>query len=253
MDPVKDTHTANDLTLLYYTASKISDFCGENVRKHLLEVNKNKFPIVSVSQKPLNFGENICVGEIGMSAYNCYKQILTGAMVVKTKYLACCEDDTLYTMEHFSHRPSADDTFAYNINMWFTDDTFFWYKEETAMCMCIAPTELLIKTLKARYDKYPNPIPGEDKYVHKHWQEPGKYDWKFGIPNAKFEHFKTKIGIPVFNYRGSLHGKRGCRRGTRILVNPLPGWGDSVSLWNKYWGTNYDKKYNRHCGDDESR
>ena len=77
----------NDLTLLYYTANTVSDYCAKRVRRHLLEITKAQFPLVSVSQKPLNFGENICVGSIGKSYYNCYKQIFTGAKAVKTKYI----------------------------------------------------------------------------------------------------------------------------------------------------------------------
>lgn len=236
----------DNLTLLYYTANTLDDTCAQNVRKHLLEVNNNKFPLISVSQKPLDFGQNICVGEIGKSAYNLYKQILIGAMAVKTKYLACCEDDILYTREHFSNRPSSDNVFAYNRNLWFAEAIAFWHKNESGMCLCIAPTQLLINTLKVRYEKYPTPQPGPDKQVHRYWQEPGKFDRKFGIPNAKFEYFETKIPIPVFNYRGSLNGKRGCKDGTRIFANPLPGWGDSISLWNKYWGTDYGQKFNRY-------
>lgn len=241
-----------DLTLLYYTANTINETVAKNVRDHLLEVTENKIPLISVSQKPLDFGKNICVGEIGRSAYNCYKQILTGAMEVKTKYVACCEDDALYTMEHFSHRPPDDDTFIYNLNMWFTEPTQFWHKGETGMCLCIAPTKLLIDTLKVRYEKYPEPLVGEDKIVHKYWQEPGKYDRKFGIPDAKFTYFKTEVGLPVFNYRGSLHGKMGCRRGSRVFINPLDNWGDAITLWNKYWGTDYDLKFNRYLSNESS-
>ena len=40
------------ITLLYYTASKIEEYLGENVRKHLKSLGD--YPIVSVSQKPLD-------------------------------------------------------------------------------------------------------------------------------------------------------------------------------------------------------
>ena len=50
--------TGSNITLLYYTASRIPEKFGENVRQHLLETAKGK-PIVSVSQKPLEFGDNI--------------------------------------------------------------------------------------------------------------------------------------------------------------------------------------------------
>lgn len=235
-----------DLTLLYYTANNINETAGENIRQHLIKTNNGKYPIISVSQKPINLGRNICVGEIGMSSYNCYKQILTGACEVKTKYIACCEDDALYTMEHFSFRPPDEKTFLYNINMWFAEDIQFWHKNETGMLTCICPTSYLIDTLKVRFEKFPNPIKGRDGVVYRYFQEPGKFDRNFGIPNANFAYFRTKIPIPVFNYRGSLHGKMGAKEVERVFANPLDGWGDSITLWNKFWGTNFDKKWNRH-------
>ena len=117
----------NDLTLLYYTSNVLFDRCAVNVRKHLLKLVKNRYPIISVSQEPVEMGQNICVGKIGRTYYNCYKQILIGAKEVKTKYVACVEDDTLYSLEHFSYRPSGDN-FSYNGNMWYAEYEKFWRK-----------------------------------------------------------------------------------------------------------------------------
>jgi len=224
----------NDLTLLYYTANTISDVCAGNVRKHLLEITQNKIPIISVSQKPIDFGINICVGNIGKSYYNCYKQILTGAKEVKTKFVACCEDDTLYTMEHFAHRPSADDVFSYDLNWWYAEDKTFWHKTEindTGMCFCICSTHSLIKTLKPRFNLYPSAPPIN---AQRYWQEPGRFDRKFGIPDAKFEYFKSSQPSLVFNYYGSLGGKRTSWR-PRVFAESLSPWGDAKTLWKKYW------------------
>lgn len=95
----------NDLTLIYYTSNTNPEYFAGNVRNHLLQVTEGKIPIISVSQKPIDLGKNICAGEIGRSLYNLYRQVYTGALEAKTKYVALCEDDTLYNMEHFRHRP----------------------------------------------------------------------------------------------------------------------------------------------------
>ena len=105
-----------DLTVIYYTANLISDYFADNVRKKLLEVLGDT-PLISVSQKPIDFGENICVGEIGASNYNVYFQILKGAKAAKTRYVMMAEDDTLYPPEHFLQRPPVG-SFAYNLNRW---------------------------------------------------------------------------------------------------------------------------------------
>jgi len=226
-----------DLTLLYYTANTISETVAETVRNHLLEVTKGKYPIVSVSQKPIDFGKNICVGVIGKSHYNCYKQIYTGALAVKTKYLACCEDDSLYNTEYFSHRPSSNDSFAYNLNWWYAEETCFWHKttpHDTGMFQCICSTKELIRVLRARFDKYPTSPPINNRKEQKTWQEPGRNDTKFGIPNAKIEYFESQEPTLVFNYYGSMGGLRGSRR-PQISTKFLPNWGSASDLWQKYW------------------
>ena len=104
--------TMTDCTILFYTANLISENFASKVREHLLE-SCNGTPIISVSHKPMDFGKNICVTGLEVSAYSVYRQILIGAKEAKTKYVSCCEDDALYVPEHFEHRPS-DDTFYYN-------------------------------------------------------------------------------------------------------------------------------------------
>lgn len=229
----------DNLTIIYYTANTIPDTCARNVRKHLLEVTEGRIPIVSVSQKPIDFGTNICVGEIGQSYYSLYKQILTAAMAAKTRYVACCEDDALYNKEYFLHRPSSDDVFAYNLNWWYAEATCFWHKrielKDTGNCELICSTKAIIENLKARFDVFPNPV--GDKSIQRYWQEPGRNDIYFGIPNAKFEYFSSAMPTIVFNRRGSLGGKRKSWH-SKTSVDFLPDWGKAKDLWQKYWEEN---------------
>lgn len=230
------TEKLNDLTLLYYTSHTLWEPCAENVRNFLLlNAPLYEMPLISVSQKRLSFGHNICVGEIGRSYYNCYKQIYIGAQAVRTKYVACVEDDTLYCPEHFFHRPTSDDTFAYNANMWFLEEKGYWgKKDDYGMCGCIASTKLLIDTLKPRFDKFPDPIDPADRKGQRYWQEPGRCDRKFGIPDAKVELFKTQIPLLTFNYFKALGGKKMSEVEFQT-ASDLPSWGNGIKLWNKFW------------------
>jgi len=222
-----------DLTLLYYTANTAYPTMTENVRKHLLSI-KGDLPLISVSQKPLEFGKNICVGEIGKSYYNCYYQIYLGAQEVKTKYVALCEDDTLYSQEHFSHRPSKG-TFSFNNNMWYTEETGYWNKYDHGMCTCIVERDTLVLTLAPRFIMYPYESMVSERQ-QRYFQEPGRNDTKFGIPNAKVELFKTKIPILTFNFFAGLGGKKITKAHVPIIKQDLEPWGNCRVLKKKFWG-----------------
>ena len=116
-----------DLTLLYYTANLVEDPFATNVRKHVISLFPEGVDVISVSHKPMDFGINIHVDGFEYCIYNIYRQILIGTREIKTKYVACVEDDALYNVEHFSFLP-PDDVFAYNVNRWQVNPTLFFYR-----------------------------------------------------------------------------------------------------------------------------
>lgn len=231
----------NDLTLLYYTSNTMHETAAQNVRKHL-ERNFGQYPLVSVSQKPLNFGENICVGPIGQSYYNCYKQILIGAKAIKTKYVAMAEDDTLYNDDHFMHRPDPA-TFLFNTNMWYTESRKFWikYKGETGMCCALVERDYLVSTLEPRFVMFPDQTVLTDRQ-QRWFQEPGRDDMKFGIPNANVSYFYTQTPILTFNYFAGLGGKKITKAHIPIELDSIEPWGEAKELHDRFWNrSDYEK------------
>jgi len=226
---------SNDITVIYYTANTIADHFAMKIRAHLVSVcSPLKIPIVCVCQKPMSWtmAEVIHVEELIPSVYNVYKQIFIGAKIVKTPYVACCEDDSLYTSEHFDFRPT-EDVFLYNKNRWRIYPDFFLFKRRSdptspGMWNCIAPTELMIKTLETRFKKYPEP----SSMVH--WGEPGRYEGRLGLPRVKAYNFQTKIPNLTFAHRGSLGGVRKVGPND-ITISELPAWGTAKSLWEAAW------------------
>ena len=215
--------------MLYYTANKIPETFANNVRDHLLSM-LDGIPIVSVSQKPLDFGENICVGEIGQSAQNVYRQILVGARSVKTKFLACCEDDTLHDREYFTIDPPSD-YFYYNHRWNVMPDYFYYRKGRYGMCTCVAPTELMISTLEDKFKRYEQGI----TEVASLFAEPGRRERKCGLKLVKVAGFETKVCSLTFKHWNSLSGV------SRILTNDvlkesLPFWGNASDLWERFYG-----------------
>lgn len=227
-----------DISILYYTCNRISDFFANNVRNHLLESSGGNIPIISISQKPIDFGENICVDGWEPSIYNIYRQILIGAKKAQTKYVACCEDDTLYVPEHFQCRP-PDDIFCYNNNRWNIKRGFFYFRYRRhptsgGMCMCIASTELMVKTLEARFKKYPTKPESMIGFG-----EPGRYDHRLGLDRPKTIAFRTQIPTLTFVHRPSMGGVRKVSWKIDIIENEIPYWGNGRELWNKF----YDKDH----------
>jgi hypothetical protein len=224
-----------NLTILYYTANRIDERFASNVRESLSHIRRAggfMVPTISVSQRRIDFGQNICVGDIGASVYNVYKQILIGAKEVKTQFTACAEDDTLYCAEHFTMRPSPN-TFAYNMNRWIIDpNPVFRYRNRTGMCMCIVETQLLVDTLEERFAAYPDPLDGK---LINGWGEPGRYERNLHLPTVKMEHFKTVEPCVHFNHKQSLRGVRS-KNPSDILKDELPPWGTAKNLWESIHG-----------------
>lgn len=102
-------------TILYVTDSDLEPWLAEFCREKLLSAAKGK-RIVSVSQKPLNFGDNVCVGDIGRSALSIDKQIRAGLEQVTTPFVAIAEHDCLYHYSHFNFEPPDRENFWYNDN-----------------------------------------------------------------------------------------------------------------------------------------
>ena len=103
----------NGTTLIYYTDGSLEDSLAELVRNRLLRIG---LPIVSVSQEPLDFGTNVCIGKIGRSYNSIQSQILVGLCNAKTKYVALCEHDTVYPDGCFDFVPPGDGVFFYNLS-----------------------------------------------------------------------------------------------------------------------------------------
>lgn len=79
------------------------------IRRSLRHASK-PLPIISVSQKPIDFGKNICVGDVGVSGQNALRQFQIGAIEATTRFVCTAEADFLYPKEYFRFRPEREDT-----------------------------------------------------------------------------------------------------------------------------------------------
>ena len=208
----------SNITILYYTANTIEKGMEYSVLRNLRGLG---LPIVSISQEPMSdLGKNIVVPK-KRSLENIYKQVLIGAKAATTKYVALCEDDCLYTLDHFKYRPTKD--FAYNLNRWnlHLEEKVYSYWDRVVLSQCIANREALIKCLEA--------TPGRN-------HEPGRK--KDGY---EYETFKTKQPNIVFCQPSTSTGRRrkliGKDAEPRTEIKP---WGTA-----EYWATKFAKRRRR--------
>lgn len=237
----------NDLTLLYYTDNTLEEKTRKKIANNLIKVTGNRYPIISVSQKPIKLGKNICVGEIGKSKYNAYKQILIGADEVRTKYIACIDDDTLYSKEHFEFRPDRD-TFSYQTNYWFAQPEIDYYwrihnmEKRGGMWGCICTKDILIKHLSKRYKTYnSDPFANHTKVPSLVWGEPGIHEQSFDMENKNIKHSSPNPCV-IFIHPLSM-GYNQLKKFYRRYGYPLPEdkcttlkqFGNINKLFNNYF------------------
>jgi hypothetical protein len=226
-----------DLTLLYYTANRVNATLGEKVRIQLKHACRDA-PLITVSQKPMDFGDNICVGDIGRSLQNIYKQVLTGARQVTTEYVALCEDDTLYVPEHFNYRPPKN-KFAYNLHRWNlhidSEPQVFSYRNRAILSQCIAPTKLLIECLEQRMNiDVPKEFCGEMGFFEK----------QLGLKEYETETFTTTEPNVVVCHNKNTSGRKYHGKDAEPVEN-LPPWGNAKELIKNIWKKDDMAKFNR--------
>ena len=220
-----------DLTILFYSACRVEEPFASRVREHLLSVIGDT-PLVSVTHEALDFGENYVYAGQPVSAYTLYKQVLIAAKIAMTRYVACAEDDCLYTKSHFEMRPPDDETFIYNkARFWLEADGRYRWRDRTGFHACIAPREFLIDTLKKRFEKYP--VHPEGRKGLDGWAEPGRYEWYLKLPKVKMEYVYSDEPVLTFNHKGSLGGQRKTRE-TDIIKTDLEPWGSAAEVWHRF-------------------
>jgi len=210
----------NELTIIYYTDNCVADSIGNLVRNQIQKSGKS---IISVSQKPIDFGKNICVGDIGRSYKNIQTQILAGITAAKTRYIALSEHDTLYPDGYFDWIPPTDKIFYYNKNRVFVvakkgpQYGMYIFFEETNPNedQLTCNRELLIEAVQKRI----NLIESNPPTYPKGWCEPGVSNYFEG---EKYKWHRNKIAsIDIFHNENFT-----VRNGTFTETGYcLEGWG----------------------------
>jgi len=110
--------------IVYYTDSRLEEELDEAVRAQILKA-ADGIPIISVSQKRLQFGTNICVGIKPRCYLSLYEQLLTGLEAAPDDAIIyLCEHDVFYHPSQFKFVPPRVDRIYFNLNR------YYWAKDE---------------------------------------------------------------------------------------------------------------------------
>lgn len=91
------------VTAIYYSSNRERP---EFENKIIAKIKQNcPYPIVSVTQKPVDLGTNICVGEHEQSYANALLQLKTGIEATDSPYITALESDCLYPPSYFTFIP----------------------------------------------------------------------------------------------------------------------------------------------------
>ena len=220
----------NDITAIYYTSDTAPTSFLHTVREYLSKAIDN-IPLIEIHQPKTTPRSHLQI----------YKNALQGARMAKTKYIAFCEDDVLYTKEHFKNRPQ-EGKFAYNMSVWsiytWIDPPMFSWKDRRNLSQLICERELFIEAMDERFDKYIPEVQeklGNEWFV-KYWAEPGKYERQIGVTKRETEEFFTEPPNIAFSHETALSfsglGKK--KKLGHLRSYEVPFWGKARDILNYY-------------------
>lgn len=217
-----------DSTIIYYTSNREHGGLEQRVRENILKVCGD-LPIISVSQQPIDFGQNICVGDVGTSGFNMFRQVQIALQAATTPFVISAEADCLYPPDYFQFIPPRLDMCYRDSNLYVMPDArdYFFLKSEGATHAQIVGREFYLETLNKLFEgasqwsvaekNFPKERTGQNDVFAKisYWQSANPV---FQIKTHKGMRYYThsdRTPIPEITYWGSgqkarsyfLHGK----------------------------------------------
>lgn len=222
-----------DITIIYYSSNHEKPEFEERIRKNILEVC-GKLPIISVTQKPIDFGKNIVVGDVGVSGFNMFRQVQIACREAKTKFVLSAEADCLYPPDYFTFVPKKDNVCYRNSNLYVMPQhrCYFFKKSEGATHAQIVGREFYLETLDKLFADSPDWSVEERNFPkERSRQKQEDVFWRDQI-----EFYETVN--PVIQIKTS-QSMRHFTNSDRIVRTELPYWGSGVDFRKKYYDIGY--------------
>ncbi|HJY98372.1 MAG TPA: hypothetical protein VJ227_01515 [Patescibacteria group bacterium] len=206
-------------TVIYYTSNREKEDFETKIRERLLKA-AGRTPLISVSQKPIDFGENICVGDVGISDHNIYRQIQLGCLKATTKFVCTAEADCLYpSAGYFDFAPPDKETAYHYTNVWILyKGTHIFKKKAYSLCALFANREYLLSRLDRVLHKLPKWSLKKPHPLFHRYQGWTPFTNELAVVNIK-----TKDGMRWFTGTEEKEAKS------------LPFWGSAKHLEGELW------------------
>lgn len=212
------------VTVIYYTSNREDPNFERKVQGNILK-NCGGLPIISVSQKPIDFGKNIRVGDVGVSGFNMFRQVQIACEAATTSFVISAEADCLYPPDYFEFIPPKLDVCYRDNNLYVMPDRrdFFFHKKEGATHAQIVGREFFLKTLIKLFEGAPKWSLEEKNFPKERWRKADVFD----------EILSWTSENPVFQIK-THKGMRYYTHSDRTPIHSLPYWGNGRDVRRKY-------------------
>jgi hypothetical protein len=209
------------LGVIYVSSNQEDPAFEAKTRADLLS-KVGDLPIVSVTQKPVLLGNNICVGEVGASGFNFCRQVLIALENIDTDFVLSAESDCLYSPDYFLFTPERLDIPYRNTNIYvqkYGQDYFC--KKSMSTFSQIVGRKFYMERLKELFVdqlQWSMELKNFPKEIKKNLFD-------------KFETFETKF--PCLSFKTG-RGMRKHSNSDDVPIYELPYWGQAKDLVCKY-------------------
>lgn len=203
-----------DKTIVYLTDNEFDPKLADVCMKWLVR-NRCDCPIVSVSKRPIEFGENVCVGPLPRTGMSIDIALHEGMKRVRTKWVMVAEHDCLYSKEHVRWIPPDDVCFYYNDNNWLLqcenptypqyDGMFSHRRHRMVQSQLVCSSEKLLEAMSMKIEITADPAWSE-LYPSGRVAEPGCCNISRTMRLARNDKVKH-LGGKVARYMSAYEGK----------------------------------------------
>lgn len=205
-----------------YVSSNKEDREFEKKTREDLKKKVGELKIISVTQKPVELGTNICVGDVGASGFNFCRQNLIALEWSDADVVITAESDSLYSPDYFEFRPERLDIPYRNTNIYVQhyNHDYFFKKDMSTFSQVVGR--------KFYRDRLRYLLKDQPKWSTEMKNFPKEINKKLF---DEFETFETKY--PCLSFKTGK-GMRKYTPSERVPVHELPYWGKSSEVIKEY-------------------